>query len=223
VSPSAPTPSCFPSDSPSSVADVSSSSSSCSPSNSHSRWLTPPRPPPWLDRRHPPFEALPRPPPCLDRCHPLPEEPARHGAPHPRRHPHPPHVRISLSLFKVSCCPFPALTIALLVSAPGFGACVHTHGASMNLVDGFPVKLKGSDTAPTARSAALVCCIGEGRMIWVWLGAGVSGYVLPCCVPIALYVCVCLLRIFLVLQLVWTVVILSLPPEVSPGFCSPTR
>ena len=93
---------------------------------------------------------------------------------------------------KVSCGPFPALTIALLVSASGFDTCVHTHGASMKLVDGFPVKLKGSDTAPTAHSAALVCCIGEGRMIWVWLGAAVSGCTccLPCCVPSALYVCV---------------------------------
>ena len=50
--------------------------------------------------------------------------------------------------------------------------CVHTHGVSMNLCV-VPVKLKVSDTATTARSAALVCCIGEGRMIWVWLWAGV--------------------------------------------------
>ena len=41
---------------------------------------------------------------------------------------------------KVSCGPFPALTIALMVSAPGVDACVHTHGASMKLFDGFPVK-----------------------------------------------------------------------------------
>ena len=89
ASPSAPTPSCSPSDSLSSVSDASSSSS-CSPSDSHSAWRTPPRSPPWLDRRHPPPQALPRPPPCLDRRHPLPEEPARQGAPHHSRHPHPP-------------------------------------------------------------------------------------------------------------------------------------
>jgi hypothetical protein len=64
---------------------------------------------------------------------------------------------------------------------------VHTHGASMKLVDGFcsgQVGGPGSDqlddfrmlqTAPTARSAAMVCCIGEGMGIWVWLGAGVGG------------------------------------------------
>jgi hypothetical protein len=52
--------------------------------------------------------------------------------------------------------------------------CVHTHGVSMKFVVGFPVKVEGSDTAPTARSAALVCCIEEEMVIWVWLGAGVS-------------------------------------------------
>ncbi len=67
------------------------------------------------------------------------------------------------------------VVLVLLVSAPGVDACVHTHGASMKLVDGFPVMQEGSDTAPTARSAAMVCCIREGMGIWVRLGAGVSG------------------------------------------------
>ena len=102
------------------------------------------------------------------------------GAPHYRQHPLPPTSGSHSSNLRFPGFPaalFPALTIALLVSAPGVDACVHTHGASMKLVDGpsFPVKQEGSDTAPTARSAAMVCCIGEGMGIWVWLGAGVGG------------------------------------------------
>ena len=56
-------------------------------------------------------------------------------------------------LSKVSCGPFPTLTIALLISAPKFDdGSARTHGVS---IDGckFPVKVKGSDTATAARSA----------------------------------------------------------------------
>jgi len=38
-----------------------------------------------------------------------------------------------------------------------------------------PVKKKSSDTAGAARAAALVWGIGEGGVIWVWWGMGVSG------------------------------------------------
>ena len=53
-----------------------------------------------------------------------------------------------------------------------------THGASMNLKV-VPGKVNGSDTAKAARAAALVWGIGEGGMIWVWWGAGVSGCTCP--------------------------------------------
>ena len=76
------------------------------------------------------------------------------------------------------------LTIALLISASGVGACVPTHGVSMNL-SVVPAKAKGSCTARAARAAALVWGIGEGGMIWVWWGAGVSGCTIP---PAALWV-----------------------------------
>ena len=54
---------------------------------------------------------------------------------------------ISNFLSKVSCGPFPTLTIALLISAPGFDdGSARTHGVS---IDGwFPVKVEGS-RAPT--------------------------------------------------------------------------
>ena len=62
------------------------------------------------------------------------------GAPHYRQHPLPPTSGSHSSDLRFPAALFPALTIALLVSAPGVDACVHTHGASMKLVDGFPVK-----------------------------------------------------------------------------------
>ena len=54
---------------------------------------------------------------------------------------------ISNFLSKVSCGPFPTLTIALLFPAPGFDdGSARTHGVS---IDGwFPVKVEGS-RAPT--------------------------------------------------------------------------
>jgi hypothetical protein len=98
-------------------------------------------------------QTLPHPPPCLDRHHPPPKEPASSTPPSA---PAPSHVQISNFLSKVSCGPFPALTIALLISAPGFDACVHTHGVSMNLCV-VPVKVEGSDTATASHSGVLVC------------------------------------------------------------------
>ena len=63
------------------------------------------------------------------------------GAPHYRQHPLPPtsgsHSSNPVRFPGFPAALFPALTIALLVSAPGVDACVHTHGASMKLVDGF--------------------------------------------------------------------------------------
>ena len=65
-----------------------------------------------------------------------------------------------------------------------------THGVSMNL-SVVPVKAKGSDTARAARAAALVWGIGEGGMIWVWWGAGVSGCTSTPAAFRAPCVCVC--------------------------------
>ncbi len=69
--------------------------------------------------------------------------------------------------------------------------CVHTRCASMCL-SVFPAKVKGSDTAGATLSAALVRGIGEGGMIWVWWGMGVSGCTGPSAAFRAscMYVCV---------------------------------
>ena len=65
-----------------------------------------------------------------------------------------------------------------------------THGASMNMCL-VPDNVEGSDAARAARSAALVWSMGEGGVIWVWLGARLRVSGLSFCVPSALYVYVC--------------------------------
>ena len=72
----------------------------------------------------------------------------------------------------ISCGPFPTLALALLITAPGLDACVPTHCALM-IMCLVPDNDWGSHAARAARSAVLVWSMGEGGVIWDWLGAGV--------------------------------------------------
>ena len=72
------------------------------------RWRTHLRPPPWLDRRRPPPEALPR---LLHLVRiVVSEEPAMQGAPHYRQHPLPPTSGSHSSDLRFPAALFPALT-----------------------------------------------------------------------------------------------------------------